>query len=198
MTDKARRTPTGAAVLKPELTDAIVEAVLDELAEHGYGRLSMDAVARRAGVGKSALYRRWPSKEEMTVDVVSRLSVPMAAVGDTGSLRGDVRAMVEAILDWLAHPRLGRILLDLVAEAKRNEALASALTAHLGDPRRSLGEAVLDRGLARGEISAELDRELALDLFAAPVFWRTGVRRVAATPGYLDNLTESLLRMLTP
>ena len=59
------RTPTGAAVLQPEVTQAITDAVLHELAEQGYGRLSMEAVAKRAGVGKSALYRRWASKDEM-------------------------------------------------------------------------------------------------------------------------------------
>src|SRR5688500_14215538 len=53
-----KRTPTGAAVLQPQVTSAITEAVLDELALHGYGRLSMEAVAKRAEVGKSALYRR--------------------------------------------------------------------------------------------------------------------------------------------
>jgi AcrR family transcriptional regulator len=58
-----RRTPTGAAVLQPEITKAITGAVFDELADQGYARLSMEAVAKRAGVGKSALYRRWPSKQ---------------------------------------------------------------------------------------------------------------------------------------
>ncbi|GAA3156686.1 helix-turn-helix domain-containing protein [Nonomuraea salmonea] len=63
----SRRTPTGAAVLQPQVTEAITEAVLDELAENGYARLSMEAVAKRAGVGKSALYRRWASKQEMAM-----------------------------------------------------------------------------------------------------------------------------------
>lgn len=98
-----RRTPTGAAVLQPDVTQAITEAVLDELAEVGYGRLSMEAVAKRAGVGKSALYRRWRSKHEMISAVVSEFSVSRAPEPDTGTLRGDLRESVQAVYDWLAH-----------------------------------------------------------------------------------------------
>src|SRR3954454_12051409 len=85
------RTPTGAAVLQPEVTQAITEAVMWELAEQGYGRLSMEAVAKRAGVGKSALYRRWASKDHMIASVVTEFSVTRAADVNTGSLRGDLR-----------------------------------------------------------------------------------------------------------
>ncbi|MCP2259997.1 transcriptional regulator, TetR family [Streptoalloteichus tenebrarius] len=194
---RARRTPSGAAVLRQELTETITEAVLDELAEHGYGRLSMDAVARRAGVGKSALYRRWPSKQDMVVDVVSRLSVPMAEVPDTGSLRGDVLATLHAILDWLNHPRFGRVLPDLLAEAVRGPVLADALAAHIGEPRRTRGAAVLDRAIARGEISGDVDRDVVLDLLAAPLYWRLRGRHTPVTPEYLESLADALVRMLT-
>ncbi|HZG05407.1 MAG TPA: TetR/AcrR family transcriptional regulator [Streptomyces sp.] len=197
MDSGARRKPSGAAVLRPELTDAIVEITLDELAEKGFGRMSMEAVARRAGVGKSALYRRWPSKQELAVDAMSRLSVPLAEAPDTGSLRGDVRAVLEATLSWLDDPRLGRILTDLVAEARRNETLARALAAAVGEPRRARGEVVLDRAIARGELPAGVDREIALDLFAAPLFWHLGVRLLPVTPEYLDRLTDVLTAALT-
>ena len=110
-----KRTPTGAAVLQPQVTSAITEAVLDELALHGYGRLSMEAVAKRAEVGKSALYRRWPSKQDMVVAALSEFSVPLAEIPDTGSLRGDLLATVTAVHDWLSHPRFGTILPDLTA-----------------------------------------------------------------------------------
>lgn len=196
MTGKARRTPTGAAVLRPELTDTIVEAVLDELAEKGYGRLSMDAVARRSGASKSALYRRWPSKQDMAVDVVSQLSLPFAEFADTGSLRDDIRSLLDAILEWLDDPRLGRILPDLVGEAKRNEALTEAMHAHIDVPRRARAEAILERAIGRGELTSEINRELVVDLFGAQVFWRLSVRRVPVTSDYLDDLTDFVLRAL--
>ena len=131
-----RRVPSGAAVLRPEMTAAITEAVLDELAEQGFSRLSMEAVAKRAGVGKSALYRRWASKQDMALAVIAEFSVAKATFPDTGSLRGDMRAALDALMDWLTHPRFSRILPDLVAEMARNPELAALVESMTGGPRR--------------------------------------------------------------
>ncbi|WP_228004731.1 TetR/AcrR family transcriptional regulator [Amycolatopsis sp. YIM 10] len=192
----ARRTPTGAAVLQPRITSAITEAVLDELAANGYGRLSMEAVAKRAGVGKSALYRRWPSKQDMAIAVLSEFSVPLAEVADTGSLRGDLLAMVAALRDWFTHPHFSAILPDLTAEAGRNPALAAAIQAMIGEPRRRQGAVMLRRAIARGELPADLNLEMALDFLPGPLFWRLSVRKVPLGPAYDDELIEFLLRAL--
>lgn len=191
-----KRTPTGAAVLQPQVTRAITVAVLDELALHGYGRLSMEAVAKRAEVGKSALYRRWPSKQDMVVAALSEFSVPLAEVPDTGSLRGDLLATVRAVHDWLTHPRFATILPDLTAEAARTPALAEAIAATIGEPRRALGAVTLRRAVERGELPADLDVEIALDLVAAPVYWRLSVRRAEVEPDYLERLVDHLMRAL--
>jgi AcrR family transcriptional regulator len=191
-----RRTPTGAAVLQPAITRAITEAVLDEWAEQGYGRLSMEAVAKRAGVGKSALYRRWPSKQEMAIAVLSEFSVAAATVPDAGSLRADVRETLDGLLDWLTHPRFSRILADLVAEMARNPDLADVVQTMIGMPRRERGMVMLQRAIERGELPPDTDLELALDLMAAPLYWRLTVRAVEAGPDYLDKLTEMLLRAI--
>ncbi|MCW2947287.1 MAG: transcriptional regulator, TetR family [Actinoallomurus sp.] len=196
MTERTRRTPTGAAVLQPQITSAIAEAVLDELAEHGYGRLSMEAVAKRAGVGKSALYRRWPSKQDMVISVLSEFSVPLAEIPDTGTLRQDLLATLRALHDWLTHPRIATILPDLTAEAGRNPTLAEAIAVTIGQPRRALGTVTLRRAIDRGELPADLNLELALDLIAAPVYWRLSVRHATIEPGYLHDLAEHILRAL--
>lgn len=191
-----RRTPTGAAVLQPDVTNAITEAVLDELAETGFGRLSMEAVAKRAGVGKSALYRRWPSKDEMIGAVVAEFSVARAADPDTGSLRGDLRASLETLYEWITHPRFSRILPDLVAEAGRNPAMAEFARTTIGDPRRAVNRAMFTRAVERGELPADTDIELAQDVGAGIIYWRLIVRRVPVPEGYLDEVTEQVLRGL--
>ncbi|MFI0776518.1 TetR/AcrR family transcriptional regulator [Streptomyces sp. NPDC021212] len=193
----ARRAPSGAATLRPDKTEAIRAAVLDELAEHGYGRLSMEAVAKRAGVGKSALYRRWSSKQQMVIAVASEPSVAMVDLPDSGSLRGDVLAALRAVADWLTHPQLGRIIPDLVVEARRDEALARALADSIGGPRRARAVALLDRAVARGELPPDTDRELALDLLAAPVYWRIAVRGVPPEPGYLERTADLVVHALS-
>ncbi|WP_216892905.1 TetR/AcrR family transcriptional regulator [Nocardia alni] len=194
MTERAKRAAAGAAVLQPHVTSSIEAAVLDELAAQGYGRLSMEAVAKRAGVGKSALYRRWPSKQDMVIAVLSDFSVPRAEIPDTGSVRGDLLATLRAVHEWLTHPRFARILPDLTAEAVRNPALATAIAATIGEPRRAFGATVLRRAIERGELPADLDLELALDLAAAPIYWRLTVRQAPVEPDFLERLADQLLR----
>ena len=193
----SKRTPTGAAVLQADVTEAITEAVLDELAETGYGKLSMEAVARRAGVGKSALYRRWPSKQEMVMAAVADFSLGLATAPDTGTLRGDIVGILDAFTRWLTHPRFSRILPDLVAEGVRNPDVSEAVRSAIGEPRRAVGAVVLHRAIDRGELPADTDIEMALDLVAAPVYWRLTVRRAPTGPGYLDAVADTVLRALT-
>lgn len=190
------RIPTGAALLQADVTQAIAEAVLDELAELGYGRLSMEAVAKRAGVGKSALYRRWPSKHEMITSVVAQFSVRQAAIDDTGSLPSDLRQTLQAIADWMNHPRFSRILPDLLAEGARHPELAEGPRAAIAIPRRDLAAQMLHRAVERGELPADTNLDLALDLLAAPLYWRLLVHRQPAGPDYLDHLTKVILRAL--
>jgi len=184
----SRRTPTGAAVFSPAVTDAITTAAIDELVESGYARLAMDRVARRAGVGKSALYRRWPSKQDMVVDVLALLSIPIGPSPDTGSLRGDVRALMQAAFDWLSDPRIRAVLPDLIAESDRNPVLAEGVAKHVTGPRVTWALATLGRARDRGELAAD-DVDLVLDLTIAPVFWRLTHGR-PVDDRYLDRLTD--------
>jgi AcrR family transcriptional regulator len=189
------RTPTGAAVLQPAITEAIAEAVLAELSEQGYARLSMEGVAKRAGVGKSALYRRWASKQEMATSVISESTVTQAPpTADTGSLRGDLRETVNALMAWLADPLFSRILPDLVAEMARNPELGDVVDAVVCGPRRELAATMFQRAVERGELRPDIDLEIALDLFAAAIHWRLTVRAARAEPGYVDKLIDTVLR----
>jgi hypothetical protein len=132
----------------------------------------------------------------MVIAVLSEFSVPLAEIPDGGSLRQDLLASLHAVHDWLTHPRFGAILPDLIAEAGRNPALAEAIEATIGRPRRELGAATLRRAVDRGELPADTNVDLVLDLVAAPVYWRVSVRHVAVEPGFLDDLVDHLLRAL--
>ena len=193
-----RRSPSGAAVLRSDTTDAITRAVLETLAEVGIGRLSMESVAKRAGVGKSALYRRWSSKTAMVIAVLSDFSVELAATPDTGSLRDDIRESVEALRLWLDHPLFSRILPDLVAESGRNPELAELHTRMIGVPRRERAAEIFARARDRGEIAEGTDIELAMDLLAGPVYWRSAVRAQPVDAAYLDSVTDAIVALVTP
>src|SRR6202012_354336 len=114
---------SGGPVLQAEVTDAITGVFFEALAEVGYGRLSIDAVARRAGVGKAAIYRRWKSKLEITVALTSHVAVADVDVPDAGNLRDDVRHYLGRARAALTHPLAQKIVPDLIAEAARNPTL---------------------------------------------------------------------------
>jgi AcrR family transcriptional regulator len=196
-TNTARRRTSAGPVLQSEVTDAIQAAFFEELAEVGYGRLSIDAVAKRAGVGKAAIYRRWRSKLDITVALTSAVAVAAIDVPDTGSLRGDIRQYLENACEALAHPLARHIVPDLLAEATRNPALADALLHTVRTPRRAKAAILFQRAMERGELPAESDVEMCMDLLAGPLYWRLAVVRTPTGDDYLDRLTDRIMAALT-
>jgi AcrR family transcriptional regulator len=154
----------------------------------------MDRVATRAGVGKAALYRRWPFKQAMLVDVVARVGTRIALPPDTGSLRGDVVAFIEDALAVLQHPIAGRMISDLIGETRRSPELADALFARYRDPRRAAGATMLRRAVERGELPPDVDVDLALDLFAGPLYLRALVAGEPLDAKYVERLADAFLR----
>ncbi|WP_431972391.1 TetR/AcrR family transcriptional regulator [Nocardia sp. bgisy134] len=191
------RRAAGAAALRETVTETITRAALDELAEIGYARMSMEAVTRRAGVGKAALYRRWPSKDAMLIDLISTaVRAHSPADIDTGSLRGDVEAFIRDVVGALTHQLVSRIVPDLFAEAARNRDLADALRAAVAAPRRAAAAQLLQRGIDRGELPTQLDFELGMDLLGAPLFFRLLISRGPVDDGYIARLTNATLAAL--
>ncbi|MGY2737112.1 TetR/AcrR family transcriptional regulator [Sphingomonas sp. UYP23] len=165
---------TGAAVKRPQITDALTRTFFEEWARVGYSALSLDAVARKAGVGKAALYRRWRSKADMAHDLVAQLGRQLPAildVGDRGSLEADLKALLLVASLLLRVPLVLRIMPDLYAAVAREPTLAAAMR-----PADAVWEkkvaALLDRAVERGELKPDLDRRLAVAVLIGPVYWR--------------------------
>jgi AcrR family transcriptional regulator len=187
-----RRTPAGAAVLREDVTEAIRAAVFEELAAVGYARMSIEGIARRAGVGKTAVYRRWKSKLHLVLDVVSALAVMGLPAPDTGSLESDLRLLYEVTSRALRHPVASQIIPDLQAEAARNPEIDEAMQKTLREGQESVALKILVAAEQRGEIREGFDDELALDVISGPLYWRSVVIRSPKLPkGYLDALARA-------
>jgi AcrR family transcriptional regulator len=169
--EKKARKPSGAAVIRSELTQALFRALFEEWAETGYAAISLERVAERAGAGKAAIYRRWPSKFAFATDAIQTVGLALSDFSDHGSLKADIAAYLRATRRALRHPLVRRILPDLAAERMRSGDLCEMLE-RLSVARRSEGQKLLDRAIRRGELRGGLDRELALDLIPAPLYWR--------------------------
>lgn len=167
----AKRKPSGAAVMRVELTNALYRALFEDWARAGYAAISLERVAGRAGAGKAAIYRRWPSKLEFASDAIEAVGVSLAELPDCGSLEADLLSYLTATRRILRHRLIRRILPDLFAERMRSGELSSMLD-RLSAARRGIGEQLLDRAIERGELPAGLDRELAFDLIPSPLYWR--------------------------
>lgn len=158
---------------------------MQELAAVGYGRLSIEAVARRAGVSKTAIYRRWSSKLELVVEVVSAAAGQRFPLPDTGDLRGDLEMVFLIMTRALGHPLAAQIIPDLLAEAARNPQIAQTLQRVLQTNQRDIGGQVVGRAIARGELPPDTDLDIAVDLIVGPLYWRLAVSR---TPLEVDDL----------
>jgi len=165
--EQRRQVGSGGRRLDPSRDAAILKAALDGLADLGYDRLTMDEVAARAHAGKGALYRRWPSKAALIVDAVVAWRAERAPreIPDTGSLTGDIEAMIAAIPDFdEATKQQMAVLMGLLTAASRDPELRRALKENvLSLPRGIIGE-VLQRAVTRGEISAQRDLDLIPDM----------------------------------
>ncbi len=186
---KSRRKPSGAAVQRAELTDALYRAFFEEWAERGFAAISLERVAARAGAGKAAIYRRFSSHHEFAAAAVSTLGLTIAMPEDHGSLEDDVLAFLIRLRAVLRHPMIRRILPDLHAEAARSAPMRD-LNTQVARARREQAQVILDRAIERGELDQAIDRDLALDLLPAPLYWRMII--LGVTPSRAQLATEAV------
>jgi AcrR family transcriptional regulator len=191
-----KRAPAGAAVLRGDITAAIRNAVMNELAEVGYGRLSIEAVARRAGVGKTAIYRRWSNKLEMVLEIVSEVAGRSVPLPDTGSFEGDLALLMMIVSKALQHRIASQIIPDLMAEAARNPQIAETLQKALRTHQTAVGDKLVGQAVARGELPAGADPELAVDLILGPLYWRLAVARTPISDDHLEKLIAAVTTAL--
>jgi AcrR family transcriptional regulator len=175
---------------------AIVRAALQTLVEDGYRSLSMEKVGRLAGVGKATLYRRFASKAELAKAAILHLHQGLEAPADTGSFLGDLAALQEAVLTAGRTSGAPLLLPRLLSEAAEDPELHAIFRRTLVDPRRVALRTVIDRGVARGEIRADVDAEALTDLLTAPYIYRLLIDAgdVSGAVAQVGNYLEIILR----
>lgn len=177
---------------------AIREATVELLVEGGFANLTMAHVAASAGVSTATLYRRWSSKVDLIVSVLGERS-PKTVVPDTGTLRGDLRAVLADSLRKRSDAAYGdRLLAGLVSEMARNPELADAVRSHLIAPRRRALAEMLERAQQRGDCRPGVDHDLVMDLLFGPINSRTLITGQAFTPKVADALVDLVVRAVAP
>jgi AcrR family transcriptional regulator len=176
---------------------AIVAATLELIAAEGVNDFRMDDVADRAGVGKAGIYRRYASKEELVAAAVAAL-VSEITVPDTGSTRQDLLALMGDAVAVYSDPVNAGVMPSLVGAMRHQPELARAVRDGFLTGRRDALRAVLDRGVARGDLRADLDVELALDVLGGAVFYRLLITGGPLDRQLVEGIAELTLRGFAP
>jgi AcrR family transcriptional regulator len=151
--------------------EAILDAAVEILAEQGPSGFTVDAVAARAGVGKATIYRRWPSRGALLLDTAHHRIGLEPTDPDTGSVTEDMVRILVELGQKLRGTPAGRVLPVVMSEAAVNPEMRPILAAFVAD-RRRLPTAIIERGVARGELPEDTDVQLLLDVAGGTVFFR--------------------------
>jgi AcrR family transcriptional regulator len=176
---------------------AILDSTLQLCAEIGYRRLTIEAIAARAGVSKKTIYRWWPSKGAVVLEALDGAATKVAEHHDTGDLAADLHAQLTAVIGLLTPPNTSPAV-GLIAEALHDDELAHDLRERLIRPRIDEFKARMRRAQQVGQLAADADLDVALDLVYGPIYHRLVYHLGMPTPDQLDTLLAHALRAFGP
>jgi AcrR family transcriptional regulator len=178
-----------------EADQAILDATLRMLGTHGVAGTTIEGVAADAGVGKTTIYRRWPSKTHLILAAISDL-VPRGDAPDTGTMAGDMAALSETQRRRLAGSGLAGIVPRVLAESMSDPELHREFVERVVTPFRDLLRLFIERGIERGELRPDLDVEALVDLLhAMPVY---NILMSRGDPAALEKVPGKYVPLLAP
>lgn len=174
---------------------AVLAAARDLLDEHGYAELSIGQVAIRAGLHRPAIYRRWPSKRHLVIDVVAE-QLGLEPTPNTGDLRADLTTAMRNLVAALRETSLHRVLPALVADLANAPDLRTHFLSTVFAPRRQTTATALQSAIDRGEITPDIDFDFILDAIAAPIYYRALFGHLPLTEALADQSVDTVLRAI--
>ncbi len=189
-TQKPRGRPRSAAA-----REAILEATASLIAKGGIGAVTMEAVARIAGVGKPTIYRNWHNRETLAMAALLHGGGPQTSVKETGSALDDLRRQLIKVTQVFCAPR-GRNAVLMVASADPDSELTKAFRHQVMLASREEGRTMLSRAAAEGSLRADADIDVALDLIYGPIFYRLLIGHAPASEAFVSALLAEAMRGL--
>jgi AcrR family transcriptional regulator len=183
----SRSAPRGAPVVR-----AVIRATFEELAEVGYGALSIDDVARRAGVNKTTVYRRWPTKQDLVTAALLALPDEYFAMPNTGTVRGDLNE-IACRVSRIFQAVEGRAMMRILFFEGRLTELAH-VEAHFAAKREATGiPAILNRAIARGELPLGFDQQMLGDVLVGTIAFKALAEKKVLGKAFVANLVDVVL-----
>ncbi len=155
-----------------EIHQAILDAAQDLLVEEGFTRLRLEHVAARAGVGKGTIYRRWASKEALTLELLLGLAGPHLDIADVGNTQAELLAAARNPLAAITGTPWGPVVRAMLSQIAGNPSIGDPFKAAVVARRRAEVAGVIERGIARGDLRPDADASIATELLVGPVYFR--------------------------
>ena len=156
----------------PQVHAAIIEAASELVIERSYRDVTVEAIAARAGVGKQTIYRWWPSKADLFLEIYLTLAHKDVLVTDTGDARRDLQSFLQRLFDIYRDTAAAQILAGLIMESRANARVANAIRTRLIVERRDLPGHILRLGIARGQIRPDIAPDLVFDIVSGVIWFR--------------------------
>ncbi|MFH8785369.1 TetR/AcrR family transcriptional regulator [Streptomyces roseoverticillatus] len=179
---------------------AILDAALELVGESGFAKLTIEAIAARAGVGKQTIYRWWPSKAAVLFEACVPEGIDPASIElpDTGDIAADLKTVLRATVDDLNDARLDAPTRALTAETANDPELGRALTEKVLEPQLQAYVRRLRAAQEAGQVDPDTDVRIALELLVGPLFHRWQTRTLPLTHAYADTVVDLALRGMAP
>jgi AcrR family transcriptional regulator len=176
---------------------AILKAANDLLHEAGYGGFSIEGVASRAGVAKTSIYRRWPTKGALLLDLYMEGIGPDMLKPSSRKIRHAFAAYLNQTVERLKDPGWTNTLRSLVAEAQNDPELARFVRDKVVEPRRLAGRRLLEHGIATGEIKSDIDIEITLDFVFGAVWYRLLLGHASVDANFAKRAIAELFKLIS-
>ncbi len=175
-----------------ERREAICDAVFELLGEVGYDRMTMDAVATRARASKATIYRTWPDKPGLVAEALVNRFGPTPQAPDTGSLRGDLMALMSNAIHITNSPE-GQVITGVMTAAARNPALGRTMHECTYASKRILNETIIRQAAARGEVGPDADPDLFQEVMYAMILTRKLTTELPLDEEFSRHVVDDIL-----
>ncbi|MEK8213735.1 TetR/AcrR family transcriptional regulator [Paenibacillus sp. FSL L8-0463] len=172
-----------------ETQSSILKSSYELLLEHGFAAVTVEKIAERAGVSKATIYKWWPNKAAVVMDGFLSATTERLPLPDTGSVYKDILIHATNLARFLIS-REGKMITEIIGEGQLDEGLAEAYRTRYFKPRRLEARQLLEQGVKRGELHAELDIGICTDLIYGPIFYRLLLTGETLDDAYIEKLVK--------
>ncbi len=172
---------------------AVLSAAAQLLAENGYASITIEGIAARASVAKTTIYRWWPTKAAIFMELYNQLAAEKLTALDTGSVEQDLCNLLRGLFKLFTTTSAGPAMVGMISEAQSNLEVAQVFQEQFMVHRRNVTRKILQRGVERGELQADLDIDLAIDVISGPIWYRLLQGHAPLDEHFADSVVRQVL-----